>query len=262
MLARTSAKAETLAERIALLEPCFTILRPEGDGPFPIVIMLHGCGGRRDFLDKYAAAALGAGGAVVIVDSFAARGISRPAAIATICTGLAFRGRERAGDLYAAAAWARAQPWADRERLIAAGWSHGGWTVLDALALHKGREMAAATGLDDLPDEPLAGVRAAFIAYPYAGIASLVGRRPWRRDIDAVAIIAGRDYIVGAATPRAALARQRALGARLEILEFAAATHAFEETDGQDPRIRYSAEHSARAEALLAALVARVRASD
>jgi dienelactone hydrolase len=261
MLARAPAKAETLAERAAMLEPSFTISLPDGAGPFPVVIMLHGCGGRRGFLDTYARVAREAGAASVIVDSYTPRGVSRHAAFATICTGLTFRGAERAGDLYAVVNWTRAQSWADPDRLIAAGWSHGGWTVLDALALRSGHDMQAATGLRDLPEEPLAGVRGAFVAYPYAGVASLAGRRAWRHDVDAVAIVCGRDYIVGAAAPRAALERQRSLGAKLDIEMFPHATHAFDEPGAHDPRVRYSAEDSAKAEAMLASLIARVRAT-
>ena len=37
------------------------------------------------------------------------------------------------------------------------GWSHGGWTIMDALALRPGAEMARATRIDDLPAEPLEG---------------------------------------------------------------------------------------------------------
>jgi dienelactone hydrolase len=251
------AKAETLAERAAMLEPNFTIVKPDGPGPFPVVIMMHGCGGRRGFLDTYAARVREAGAASVIVDSYAPRGISRHAAFATICTGLTFRGRERAGDLFAVVNWTRAQSWADPERLIAAGWSHGGWTLLDGLALRSGAEMQSATGLRDLAEEPLAGVRAAFFAYPYAGVASLAGQRAWRHDVDGIAIVCGRDFIVG--TPRGPLERQRGLGARLEVKMFTTATHAFDEPEAHDPRVRYSAEASAEAERLLIGLVQRVR---
>jgi dienelactone hydrolase len=150
--------AETLEQRIARLTPHFALARPPGDGPFPVVVMLHGCGGPRPFLNDMAEVAVRAGAAAVQVDSYAPRGISRVAAIATVCTGARLHGRERAGDLYAATAWARAQTWADRDRIVAMGWSHGGWTIMDALALRSGAEMRRVTGLEGLPEEPLEGL--------------------------------------------------------------------------------------------------------
>ncbi|MEJ0059256.1 MAG: hypothetical protein WDM79_06695 [Terricaulis sp.] len=146
------------------------------------------------------------------------------------------QGRERAGDLYAALAWARAQPWADKERIIAAGWSHGSWTIMDALALRSGAEMRRATGITDLPDEPLEGLAATFLVYPYTGVGSLAGRR-WRVTPRSVAIACGRDFIVG--DSRGVLQRQRNHGAPIEIHFFPGATHAFDEADANDPRVRY-----------------------
>ena len=232
------------------------VSRPAGDGPFPTVLMLHGCGGHRPFQDDAAEQVVRAGAAAVQIDSFAPRRISRVAAIATVCTGAQLRGRERAADLYAAFAWAKAQSWVDKKRVLAAGWSHGAWTIIDSLALRAGEEMRRATGIEDLPAEPLEGLAGAFIVYPYAGVASLAGRRDWRIAPRSVAILAGRDHIVGVATPRAALERQRARGAPLEIVHFPTATHAFEDAEAEDPRIRHDPELAARAYGMLCALVA------
>lgn len=251
---------DTLDERAAQLAEHFAVALPSGQGPFPVVVMLHGCGGVRPFMNEVAEAAVKAGAASIIVDSFAPRRISRVAAFATVCTGLQLRGGERAGDLYAALHWAREQPWADPQRLVAAGWSHGGWTVLDALALAPGPEMARFTGIAHLPAEPLTGLVGAFLVYPYAGIASLVGRRAWRLAPRAVAILAGRDHVVGVGTPRAALERQRRRGAPLEIVTFDTVTHAFEDAVAEDLRVRYDPAAAARERRMLAELVASVSA--
>lgn len=253
------AFAETLDQRIARLEPHFTVTRPEGDGPFPVLIMLHGCGGPRPFLDDMAEVAVEAGAAVINVDSFAPRRISRIAAFATVCTGARLQGRERAGDLYAALAWARRQTWADDERFAAIGWSHGSWTIMDALALRSGAEMERATGLSALPDEPLAGLAGALLVYPYAGIGSFAGRRPWRiAPAHTTAIVAGRDYIVG--PTRGTLERQRARNAPMDIVVFEGATHAFEDEHAEDPRVRYNPAATAREHALLADMIKAISA--
>jgi dienelactone hydrolase len=222
-------------------------------GRAPVVLMLHGCGGRREFLNGIAEAALSVGAGAVSIDSHRPRGIDRLTAFATVCTGLQLQGRERAGDLYAAVAWAKTQSWIDDRRIIAAGWSHGGWTILDALALRSGSEMAEATNLSDLPREPLDGVAGAFVVYPYANYPCLVGRRDWRIGPRTRAIVCGRDYIVG--DTRGALQRQRDRGAPIDISFFPDSTHAFEDYDSQDPRVRYDADATQREYELLRALI-------
>jgi dienelactone hydrolase len=247
------AFAESLQSRIETLSPHFAVARPETEARVPVVLMMHGCGGPRPFLNDMANVAVEAGAAAVQIDSFAPRRISRVAAIATVCTGARLHGRERAGDLYAAYAWARTQDWADPNRIIVMGWSHGGWTIMDALALRSGREMEHFTGLDGLEDEPLEGLAGALIVYPYAGVGTYVGRRDWRFGPRSIAIIAERDYIVG--STRAALERQRARGAPLDIHLFENATHAFEDELAEDPRVRYDAAATAREHALLRELL-------
>jgi dienelactone hydrolase len=247
-------RIETLAERVALLEPHFSVALPEGAGPFPVVVTLHGCGGPRPFIQDMAMAAVEAGAAVVAIDSHAPRHIGRLAAFATICTGARLRGRERAGDLYAAMAWVRLQAWAARNRIAAIGWSHGGWTIMDALALRAGDEMARATGLAGLPDEPLEGLAATMAVYPYAGFGSYAGRRDWRMAPRSVAIIAGRDHIVGSS--RDALERQQARGTPLAIHNFDDATHAFEDQHAEDPRVRFNAAATEREHDLLRQMIA------
>lgn len=247
------AAAETLDQRIAALEPHWTLTRPEGEGPFPVVFMLHGCGGQRPFLDEMTRVAVEAGAAVVNINSYGHRRITQMAAYATVCTGARLHGRERAGDLYAALAWARRQDWADSARFAAIGWSHGGWTILDALNLRSGAEMARATGLSDLPDEPLAGLAATMLVYPYTGVGSFVGHRPWRMAPASTAIVAEKDYIVGDA--RRALERQRGRGAPLEIVIFENATHAFEDAHARDVRVRYNPAATQREHEMLRAMI-------
>jgi dienelactone hydrolase len=252
---RFSPDPRTLEARAKWLAPHLHITKPEGAGPFPALLMLHGCGGPRPFQRDIAAVAAKAGAAAVQVDSFAPRGIDRAGAYATVCTGARLRGRERAGDLYAAMAWARRQNWVDPNRIIAAGWSHGAWTIMDALALRIGDEMRRATGIADLDGEPLEGLASAFLAYPYAGPTSFAGRRAWRVAPRSIAITAGRDVVVGHTRPRAALTRLRDNGAPIEMVHFENATHAFEDAESSDLLVRFDAESTAREHALLCELI-------
>jgi dienelactone hydrolase len=243
------APAATLAQRAEQLGAHWDVYLPDGPGPFPVVVQLHGCGGKKPFQESWAEVARRAGVAAIVVDSHAPRAISSLNAYATVCTGLRLPGRERAGDLFAALAWARRQPWADPDRLAAAGWSHGGWTIADALSLHGPAEMARATGLEGFEDEPLRGLRAIFLVYPYLGPGVLAGRR-WRLAPRTLAIIGGRDAIAGGAAPRRALARAAAQGAPVEIVTFETATHAFDEPGARDVRVRHDAALTARAHRL------------
>jgi dienelactone hydrolase len=251
------ARAETFEARIAALGPHIEIHAPEGPGPHPVVVLMHGCGGRRAHQSRWAEAARAAGVAALVVDSYAHRGISRLEAYATVCLGLRLWGRERAGDLYAALEFARRQPWADPARLAAAGWSHGGWSVMDALALAPGDLMARATGLSGLPEAPLAGLKAVFLVYPYAGPSSLTARHGWRMAPQTLAVLGGRDVVVGVRTPRRVLEKLAYAGAPVEIIWFENATHAFDEPEACDVRVRFDAALTAEAEEAFRALLRR-----
>jgi len=245
----TAMASETFEGRIAALMPHADIVKPDGEGPFPVVIQMHGCGGKKPFQQTWAQEARAAGWAAIVLDSYGHRGISRLGAYATVCTGSRLWGRERAGDLYAALAWARRQPWADANRMVAAGWSHGGWAVLDALALAPGAEMTAATKLVELPDEPLAGVVGAFLVYPYCGYGCVARRRGLRFEASPLALVGSQDAIVGTTGLRTTLETIAAPTAvRVQWLD--GATHAFDEPEARDLRVRYSPELTARAHGL------------
>lgn len=236
----------TFEDRIKALMAFASVVKPDGPGPFPVVIQLHGCGGVKPFQRTWADVAREAGWAAIVLDSYGHRGISRLGAYATVCTGARLWGRERAGDLLAALEWARRQPWADKDRLVAAGWSHGGWTVLDAMALRPGADMAQATKLQGLPDEPLAGVRGAFLVYPYCGPGSIARRRGLRFDAKPLALLGAKDMIVGTTGLRTSL-EQMSAPTPIVIDWLEGATHAFDEPDATDFRVRYNPEAVAHA---------------
>lgn len=245
--------------RIRQIGETATVLRPAGPGPFPVVVQLHGCGGRGLNQQRWAELAQAHGYAACILDSYTFRGIRRPEAIATICTGLRLWGRERAGDLFAGLAWLRRQSWADG-RFLAAGWSHGGWTVLDAMALQP-QQRARSTKLEGLPEQPLAGLGGAFLMYPYLGVAALAPRQGLAHPAPVCAIIGGADLTVGTATPLAALKRLGSQGARIETVLFENATHDFDEAcvEGglRAPGSRYDPALTERAQTLFLAFLAQ-----
>lgn len=237
--APASSVRETVQQRIAALLPGADIVMPEGEGPFPVVIQLHGCGGKKPFQAHWAEQAKTAGWAVIVVDSYRHRNISTLQAYATVCTGVRLWGRERAGDLYAMMEWARAQSWADSTRIAVAGWSHGGWTALDAMSLRPGAEMASATRLDGLGDEPLKGLIGAFLVYPYVGPGSTAWLRGISADAPVKALVGTADVVVGGASLARTLQKMKTPGAPVDITLLQGATHAFDEVEAKDLRVRY-----------------------
>lgn len=214
------------------------IFRPAGEGRFPVALIFHGCGGEERFLDAYAAAAVEAGWAAVVVDSFKPRGLSKLAAKLTVCTLARLRGAERAGDVFAMLRWLRTQDWAKADHVALAGWSHGGWAVMDAFAL--GHDAARRTGLADVETHALAAVKTAFIVYPYAAYPSLTTARGWGAWRPRVtAVLAGKDQVVGVAAPARAFQRLARDGLAVEVASLADATHAFDDDRANDPRARY-----------------------
>jgi dienelactone hydrolase len=238
---------ETVQQRIDNLLPGADLLVPEGEGPFPVVIQLHGCGGKKSFQTGWAEVARDAGWAVIVVDSYKHRGISTLQAYATVCTGLHLWGRERAGDLFAMMQWARAQSWADPDNIAVAGWSHGGWTALDAMSLKPGAEAASATRLNGLAEEPLAGLSGAFLVYPYVGPGSIARSRGVRIDVPVRALVGSSDVIVGNQSVARTLEKMPTPKTPVDITMLQGATHAFDEKEAKDLRVRYDPELTAQA---------------
>lgn len=190
------------------------------------------------FLRTYADAAVAAGVAAVVVDSYTPRRIGRRMASLTICTGARFRGAQRAGDLFATLHWLKSQPWADADRVAAVGWSHGSWTIMDALAL--GSAAPRATGLSDAHPGQLSALKSTILIYPYCAFPSLTSSRGWSGAKPAVwSILGGKDAVVGEAFPRRAFARLERDGLPVDTLYFPDATHAFEDDQANDPRSRF-----------------------
>jgi len=102
---------------------------PRGAGPFPAVILLHGCGDIGPHIKDWAVWLRHEGYAALVLDSFGGRGLKR------LCGGsAALTGRMRAPDVYAAARYLKTLPQIDGKRMAAIGYSHGGWTLMWAVA--------------------------------------------------------------------------------------------------------------------------------
>ncbi|GAB4295384.1 MAG: dienelactone hydrolase family protein [Roseovarius sp.] len=118
---------------------------PDGAGPFPAVILLHGCGGLQpavaEGLAIHARALNAAGFAALVLDSFGPRGIAGGWVCETHMR-LAEARRYRTQDALDAAAVLRAMPAIDGANLFLIGQSNGG-SVAIRLAQREGREFRA-----------------------------------------------------------------------------------------------------------------------
>lgn len=237
------------------LGPHVEIRLPDGaEGPVPAALMFHGCGGVRQVQADYADALNEAGFAAVIVDSNGARGIGRIGAMTQVCGGFRLWGQERAADVFAAVELARADPRIDGERLTLIGWSHGGWTILDALGFEA--QEAAIPALDNRTAS-LPGVERAIIFYPWCGWPSRTDREGFDTDRPLSIILAGSDLVARKTPCRDLAATAMAEDQPVDIETWDGLTHAFDEPNAPafDPRMRYDAEAAERArERVIAAM--------
>jgi dienelactone hydrolase len=110
------------------------LMKPDGVGPFPAIVALHGCNGlfkEGALVARQAAWAqlLTSHGYVVLFpDSFG------PRDVAADCEGHVRAWAERSYDAYGALRYLQAQFFIIGERIGVMGWSHGGGTVIFAIA--------------------------------------------------------------------------------------------------------------------------------
>lgn len=241
----------TLNDHVEMLRPGVGIVRPEAvDGPVPAIIFFHGCGGERPMHLAHARAIAEAGFAAIIIDSFEPRGIGRFAAMTQVCSALRLWGQERTADVFAALEIARETDGIDAERLVLAGWSHGGWTLLDAMSFVS--EGVRPPSLTD-GETGFDGVARIVAIYPYCGFPARASGRIGPGLPPVEMILAERDLVA----PRRdceRLARQAvAAGADINFEVWEGVTHAFDDTDAPalDPRMTYDAEAAARLRARL-----------
>jgi dienelactone hydrolase len=123
------------------------LYRPEGEGPFPAIVLAHTCAGMLEHTDVWGRLLASWGYVAVAPDSFGPRGVK------TVCgTGRIVTGQMRVADVAGAMDWLNVQPFVRRNDIGLIGHSHGGWTVM--------RSVQANFGLAQR------GLRAAVAYYP------------------------------------------------------------------------------------------------
>jgi len=103
-----------------------SLVLPDGPGPFPAVILLHGCNGLGSGIWTWSRRLQGWGYAALVLDSFSARGV------ATVCAPELqshVSVQDRVADVLNAALYLRTLPKIDGSAIAVLGQSHGGSTA-------------------------------------------------------------------------------------------------------------------------------------
>ncbi|GGI24786.1 dienelactone hydrolase family protein [Bradyrhizobium guangdongense] len=193
------------------------LFKPEGAGPFPTVIALHGCGGlgsRSDsVLPRYrdwAERLLKAGNAVLLPDSYGSRELGPQCRVKEMHVKAR---RERVTDIAASRAWLMKQNWVERDRVSLIGWANGASALLWAV-----RPQAAAR--DAGPD-----YRAAIAFYPDCRISAGLG---WSTRVPTLLLIGANDDVSSPPACRQMVEGAHGRSALARIVVYPGAYHDFD----------------------------------
>lgn len=248
------------AELAATLRPAYEVTRPPGDGPFPTALLFSGCDGPKDNLRRLAGTLRRIGWASLIVDSHGPRDYDHAQLWRLICTGQLLTGTERAGDVAVAVDDARALAFVDPDRLALVGASHGGWAVLDFLALHATGEPPPilTTWPASFATRGLDGVRAAVLFYPYCGPTSRMQLVEWRAPVALQFLLVADDSVVDETDCARLAAGLAGRGMPIELYRLRGVTHGFDqEAKAPLSTLEFSPEAAAAARWAVARFLAR-----
>ncbi|MFT4090907.1 MAG: dienelactone hydrolase [Asticcacaulis sp.] len=232
--------ADTMAERFAKLEPHITVYGPDDDLPRPAILLFHGCGGIRPHIHLYAETAAKSGVRAFVVDSLKPRGLGRTAAVSLVCTGAVLQGYERSGDVLSALWGISNRSDIISDQIILAGWSHGGWSIMDLMT--QGLTRSGEARLKDPDAALIERVKGLFLVYPYINFPARSLSKPWLHKPQTLAVLAINDHLSAYNSAKTVLERLSEEGLALHTLSLKA-THAFdEETFSKNGPMSYDAE--------------------
>src|SRR6201987_5969781 len=193
------------------------LFKPEGEGPFPTVIALHGCGGlstrAESVLPRYrdwAEQLVKSGRAVLLPDSYASRGLGPQCRVKE--RRLSPR-LERVADILAARQWLLQQSWARHDRISLIGWANGASALLWAI-----RPQLLARNTDP-------AFRSAIAFYPDCRLSAGLG---WSARVPTLLLIGARDDVSSPPACRAMIDGARGRSALARIVVYPGAYHEFD----------------------------------
>jgi dienelactone hydrolase len=131
-----------------------TLMKPKGDGPFPAIVLLHGCegmgGAGSDSYNRWASRLKSWGYVTLLVDSFGPRGDS------FICSNDELMKKyvpKRAMDAHDAQSYLAGLKFVDPKRIAVMGWSHGALSTIASIS--------------EMPGKDIVPFQASIAFYPY-----------------------------------------------------------------------------------------------
>jgi dienelactone hydrolase len=193
------------------------LYKPDGDGPFPVVIALHGCGGLAGHSEPvqpryrdWAEELLKDGKAVLFPDSYASRELGPQCRVKERRI---YARRERVVDILAARQWLMQQPWAAHDRISLLGWANGAsallWAVRPQLSTHHIE-----------PD-----FRSAIAFYPDCRLSSGLG---WSARVPTLLLIGAKDDVSSPPACRQMVEGAHGRSALARIVVYPGAYHEFD----------------------------------
>jgi dienelactone hydrolase len=193
------------------------LFKPEGNGPFPVVIALHGCGGLSGHSEPvqvryrdWAEELLKDGKAVLFPDSYGSRELGPQCRVRE--RRITAR-RERVADILATRQWLMQQAWVAQDRISLLGWANGAsallWAVRPQLLLHHAE-----------PD-----FRSAVAFYPDCRLSSGLG---WSARVPTLVLIGAKDDVSSPPACRQMVDGAHGRSALTRIVVYPSAYHDFD----------------------------------
>jgi dienelactone hydrolase len=193
------------------------LYKPDGNGPFPAVIALHGCGGlagrSEQVLPRYrdwAEQLLKAGQAVLLPDSYGSRELGPQCRVKEHHV---LARRERVADILASRQWLVQQPWAAHDRISLLGWANGASALLWAV-----RPQSLSRSVE--PD-----FRSAVAFYPDCRISAGLG---WSARVPTLVLIGAKDDVSSPPACRQMIDGAHGRSALVHIVVYPGAYHDFD----------------------------------
>jgi dienelactone hydrolase len=193
------------------------LYKPDGDGPFPVVIALHGCGGLAGHSEPvqpryrdWAEQLLKAGNAVLLPDSYGSRELGPQCRVKERRV---LARRERVADIMASRQWLVQQPWAASGRISLLGWANGASALLWAV-----RPQLSSRNVD--PD-----FRSAVAFYPDCRLSSGLG---WSARVPTLLLIGAKDDVSSPPACRQMIDGAHGRSALARIVVYPSAYHDFD----------------------------------
>jgi dienelactone hydrolase len=193
------------------------LYKPDGDGPFPTVIALHGCGGLgghsepvqsryRDWAEQL----VKDGQAVLLPDSYGSRELGPQCRVKERTV---HGRRERVEDVAAARKWLLQQTWVARDRISLMGWAGGASALLWAVR-------PQSLTRDIAPD-----FRSAIAFYPDCRVSAGLG---WSARVPTLILIGAKDDVASAPACRQMIDGARGRSALTRFVVYPGAYHDFD----------------------------------